>query len=673
LQGIWKRSPKAITYNEFKESLLEAEDFFAKLFWDTPTNLGPMTLLKLIKGISVNILLSILLFFLFLIASFLLIRFILKFTINKARNYLSVEPKHVSFLPLNIIISFLNFKLEHLGLFFVWFFIALHIFFDFKYIFSTINFLNKSYYIAMFYLITIPIFVYLSRTFLLTLKELNRRLSFLFFAEKLQDRFIHLITFICYSTAILMPLRFAFLTYFTKESTTFPDVIMAAYTLILVTVFLLFFSKEDVLRLLPSRHAFFIWLKAQINKRYYPVFIFLMGILILSNPYIGYSNLAWYLAFIIPSTTFLLYSLFVVHHFIRKYAVFLFMREEEEEIIDKFEHAKTYYGILVITSFLLLLLITFIFVTRLWDISYTPNDIWKSLSEVWVVPIGTEHKFGFVQLMTVVMFITGGFFISSTIHKFGLNKLYDILKTQPGTQNTISKILHYMIISLVTVLGFVSIHLEGIIWYFGTVSAVGLGFALKDIFTDYVAGFFVLIERPLEIGNFVRIDHHPDMLGTVHKIDARTTTIMTRLNHSIVIPNKDLANKPIINWGKGRFAVGFEMKITVDYNVNPDVVSETILNVVQSNPTILRVPTPIIRLEDFEESALYFLARAFISSRRVREQWAIAGAIRKELILVFREKNIEFAFPQRVLHMGNIHDGENKKPASPIDFNFGTK
>ena len=237
----------------------------------------------------------------------------------------------------------------------------------------------------------------------------------------------------------------------------------------------------------------------------------------------------------------------------------------------------------------------------------------------------------------------------------------------------VSKLLHYMLICFATLLGVVYIRLESFIWYLGTLLAVGLGFALKDIMTDYVAGFFVLIERPIEIGNFIRLDHHKDMLGTIHKIDARTTTIMTRLNHAIIIPNKDLINKPIVNWGKGRFAVGFEIRITVDYDSDPDLVRNTIIEVIQKNPTILRVPNIVCRLEEFEENALYFLARAFISSRRVKESWEIAGNIRQDIVVAFRQRGIQFSFPQRVLHMK-----ERKRPAeknersstSPIEINF---
>ena len=484
-QNIWERSPKAISFKGFKTSLFEAERYFKKLFWDTPAHLGPSVILSAIGRASVHDMLALLFFILFFLLLFFIIRHLLLMALKKAKQKLAIDHKHVSFLPLNIAVSFIDFALKHLILITLWSFIFLHIVFDFKYVFYSLRFFAKPYFISMFYLITIPIMLHLSRHLLLRLKELNKQLSFLFFAEKLQDRFILLITSFCFSTAILIPLKRAFLAYFAGDPTIFPSVMKAAYSLVLIIILLLFFSKEDVLRIIPSRFAFLVWIKKQIEKHYYPVFFFLMGLLILSNPYIGYSNLSWYLAFAIPTSTLLIYGLFIAHYSIRKYAVFMFVKEEEEEIIDKFEHAKTYYGIFVIFSFITLSILTFMLVSRIWGYEYSLIEMWKALSERWVIPISHEYNLGFVQLFSLILFIVVGFFISSIIHRFILNKLFEILRTEPGTQNTFSKILHYTIISIAMLLGLISIHLESIFWYLGTFLGVAVGLATKDLVSDY--------------------------------------------------------------------------------------------------------------------------------------------------------------------------------------------
>ncbi|MFH1831832.1 MAG: mechanosensitive ion channel domain-containing protein [bacterium] len=664
-QNIWERSPKAISLPAFKKSLLEAEQFYKKLFWDTPAHLAPSVIFASLKNILWADFFALIFFIIFFLCLFFSTRKILEIILKKIQKNLSTGRQHISSLSLNTGVTIVKFALEHLFVISLWTFLYLHIVFDFGYIFFSLRFFAKPYYITLFYLLTIPTMLYLSRQLLLMLKELNKQLSFLLFAEKLQDRFLLLISSFCYSTAILIPLKLAFLAYFPMEPTTLPNVIKAAYSLILVVILLLFFSKEDVLRIIPSSFKFLIFIKKKIDQHYYPVFIFLMGLLILANPYIGYLNLSWYLAFAVPSTVFFIYALFFTHNYIRKQSIFLFVKEEDDDIVDKFEYAKTYYGILVIVSFIALSLITFILISYIWGYEYTLTEIWKAFSDRWVLPITPEYKLGLVQLLSFIMFIVSGIFISSIIHKFILKKLFEILRTEPGAQNTYSKMLHYTIISLVTLLGLMYIHLETLFWYIGTFLGVAVGLAIKDIASDFIAGLFVLIERPIEIGNLITLNNEAHTQGVVQKINARTTIVSNRFKHSIVIPNKDIVSKTICNWGKGRFAVGFEVEIRVDYNSDIDLVKKTIQEVIQTNAAILRIPKVIIRLENFEESALYFMVRAFISTRRVNDQWDIAAELREQMFKSFKAKNIEFAFPQNVVTMR-----PNNKTQSPIAVKF---
>jgi len=122
-----------------------------------------------------------------------------------------------------------------------------------------------------------------------------------------------------------------------------------------------------------------------------------------------------------------------------------------------------------------------------------------------VIPFGVDNnKLGVVQFLTLATFVISGFLTSSLLDKFVLNKLFEILRTETGTQNTISKILHYVIISISCLLGFLSIHLEQFIFLVGGLLGIGLGFALKDVVTDFVAGFFVLMSVQLKLATIFR-------------------------------------------------------------------------------------------------------------------------------------------------------------------------
>lgn len=644
-QSIWKRSDKAISFDMFKTSIAHGEQFLKKLFWATPAFLAPSTLWTSTKALTMLDYILFCLFIIFFLVSYFVTYTLLQLFVNRIKKRVSTNqaqfPWYVTFFTV-----FIEFTLKHFSVLFTWFFLWLHIIGNFKYIFASMQKFSDPYYVSMFYIATIPIFIYISGHFLAMLKNLNQYLNYLFFSQNIQDRFWVLISIILFSTSILLPLRSAFMC-LSDITSPFSDVLIAAYSLILLVVVLFFFTKDDILKVIPAHNSFFIWLKKKVDKYYYPVFFFIMGLLILSNPYIGYSNLAWFGAFAISLSLLFLYLLFFLHYLVRQYSICLFMIEDEDEIQDRFEHAKTYYGFFVIFSFLLLLFATSIFIARIWGFDYSPADLWKLLAETWAIPFGLNNKLGFVQFMVLVLFIVGGFLISSLIHKFVLSKLFDILRTEPGLQNTISRIMHYVFIAIAILLGFISIHLEQFILVISGLLGIGLGLALKDIIADIVAGFFVLIERPIEIGNYIQLD---TIEGTVHKIAARSTTIVTGRNFTVIVPNKDLLTKAIINWGHGRFAIGVEINARVTHDANPELVKKLLLAIVQKNPVILKVPVPAIRLEDLEENGLRFFVRAFISARRVKEHNDIASQLRFELLRAFRENDINLAMPQRVIH-----------------------
>jgi small-conductance mechanosensitive channel len=649
--SIWKRSSKAISFEELAKAFVDAENFFKQLFWDTPKFLGPESVLKSIEKFDFYDYLSLLLFALFFVISFFVTKKILKILQNKLRIKIIAN-------------SLIEFVLRHFGLLFSWLFIYLHILFDFQRPFSFISPLANTYSVTVFYLISIPILLYIFNKLVTSIKFLNQRLDSALFNEKSEYKFTLLVNTFLYATAILLPLKKAFLEYVSTPSE-FPNVIFAAYSLILLVVILLFFWKEDVLALIPSELPFFMWLKSKINKYYYPVFIFLMSLFILANPYIGYSNLSWYLAFSVPVSAAILFGMFFVHYYVRKYSMPFFMEEEEEEIKDKFEHAKTYYGFFIISTFCLFFFFTLILISKIWGLNYTPTYLWKTLSQDWVIQISSDIKLGIVQLIILVTFIAVGFLISSLAHKFILKKLFEIFRTEPGTQNTILRMTHYLIIALSIILGFASIQLSQFIFWISGLLALGVGFGLKDTITDFIAGFFVLIERPIEIGNYIELDEKTR--GTVHKIAARSTTLRTGKNYSIVIPNKDIISRPVINWGAGRLAVGFEITVIVDYSADAELAKKLLLDTIQKHPLVLRIPGVTVRLDDFKENGMFFLAKAFISSRRIREQSDVASDLRVAILKVFKENNISLALPQRVVHL-NQNNEQNFAKALDIKF-----
>lgn len=652
---VWQRSSKAISLAELKSAYKDASMFFYTVYQRSLYTLSPANLIHEVSHIPFSDYTKLLWFFFFMLLFVFGLRMFLLFVGQYIDRLLYIYQGQVWAVYLTIMRSFVQFFEQHGRGVGIWFFIRLHIAFDCGYVlFGGLKPLYGPYFQSLFYIGSIPFFLYMSRNLMQEVKTINQRMSFLFFTETLQEKFLLLLSSILYISAILLPLRRAFMCDLVAHADSLSSVVYGAWTLLLSIVALLFFSKQDIMRLVPSGGYIGQWLTQLVSSYYYPVFFFLIGLSILINPYVGYSNLAVYLAICVPISAVILYGLATVNGYIRHYSVILFIKEdadETDETTDRFEHAKMYYGVFIVLTFLVLATAGFVAITKIWGINYTLAQLWQGLSQDWVIGIeGTNIHIGFGGLLTICLFIVAGFVFSSLFSRFVLTRLYDVFRVEGGAQNTVSRILHYTIIFLAIVLGLHAIGLGQLLSNVGIGLALGISFGAKDLVADFFAGLWILIERPIEPGNFIQTG---ELRGTVKKIAVRATTIRTARNFSVVIPNRELVAKPIINWGGGYYAVGFEFNITVSYHVDAQKVKDLISQVVTNNSLVLRIPAVAVRLDEFGENGLVYFVRAFISTRRVRDQWDIASAIRIDLLRVLQEHSIGIPYPHVVLTREN--------------------
>ena len=75
-------------------------------------------------------------------------------------------------------------------------------------------------------------------------------------------------------------------------------------------------------------------------------------------------------------------------------------------------------------------------------------------------------------------------------------------------------------------------------------TSIALGFALKNILSNFVSGLLILFMRPFELGDQISIG---ETEGSVERIDLRATQIRTCDGRLALVPNADLFTSRIIN------------------------------------------------------------------------------------------------------------------------------
>ncbi|MCX7908543.1 MAG: mechanosensitive ion channel family protein [Ignavibacteria bacterium] len=207
--------------------------------------------------------------------------------------------------------------------------------------------------------------------------------------------------------------------------------------------------------------------------------------------------------------------------------------------------------------------------------------------------------------------------------------------------------------------GFIIAYVVGVLIYFGVkitgLLAVGgflsiiIGLATQKVVGNVIAGLFLIIERPIKLGQSVRIDN---ISGFVEEIRFLSTIIRSFEGEFIRIPNEQVYTSVIINLMEN-VARRIDYLIDIKYSDNFDKAQEIISNLLDSEPFVLAVPQPEVFAEEFASSSVRVRIRFWSPT----EKWystknTLLQQIRNEL-----ERNgIQIPFPQMEVKIHNLKE-----------------
>ncbi|MBC6989645.1 mechanosensitive ion channel family protein [Hymenobacter sp. BT491] len=115
-------------------------------------------------------------------------------------------------------------------------------------------------------------------------------------------------------------------------------------------------------------------------------------------------------------------------------------------------------------------------------------------------------------------------------------------------------------------------------------SAFIVGFALKDIAENFLAGVVLAFNRPFRIHDTVQIK---DLLGHVEALNLRTTLIKTFDGKHIYLPNAMVLREPLVNFTRDGY-IRQDFLVSLDYSPdpNPDRAIDLIINYVNSKKDV---------------------------------------------------------------------------------------
>ena len=194
----------------------------------------------------------------------------------------------------------------------------------------------------------------------------------------------------------------------------------------------------------------------------------------------------------------------------------------------------------------------------------------------------------------------------------------------------------------------------------GMSAAIGLilAFGLKDTFGNVAAGVWLASLHPFAVGDRVTIN---DQWGKVKGIGVMATELVTPDGILITIPNSLVWGEAIVNeTGLGIRRV--EVGVGIAYDADVDKAARIALRLLKEEPMVLDDPAPDVEFKELADSSVNLNLRGWVKSSDYLDA---DDVIVHDILLAYREHDIEIPFPQRVLHMVPEEQPEEKQEEAP--------
>lgn len=258
------------------------------------------------------------------------------------------------------------------------------------------------------------------------------------------------------------------------------------------------------------------------------------------------------------------------------------------------------------------------------------------------------------SLVMAVLFVVAVWWIAGFIERsvLRLSRRYTDEPWKNARIHMLSRLLRYgvWVLGTIVVLNQVGIDLTSVA-LLGSALAVGLGFGLQNIVSNFVSGVIILLERSLKVGDFV--DLQSGVRGHVREIAMRYTRVTTNDALDVLVPNSEFINGRVTSWTLTDAHRRMHIPFGVAYGTPKELVREAGLAAARQVSGILETESQksqVWLVQYGDNSVNYELIvwgdrqlTTHPASTHAKLMWALDDELAR--------RKIEIPFPQRDLHV----------------------
>lgn len=289
-----------------------------------------------------------------------------------------------------------------------------------------------------------------------------------------------------------------------------------------------------------------------------------------------------------------------------------------------------------------------------------------SLDDLAVIPMGewfgTTLDVGTVfTSLAALYFVLLGSRPVAIVLAFVIQEAFGLAK---DSRRVVQLLVRYLLVSLVVlwICSYVGVNPTAVLAVTGGLS-VGLGLGVKEVFSNFVSGVWLLMEGSVRPGDILFIKGDP---CEVRSLGLRAALLWrNRDNAEILVPNQIFFSSHTTTYTGTDRTRRSEVAIAAAYRHDPAMVIKILEATAAKIPDVLREPAPKALLLEYGASSINYSLRFFIADPMMNV--TIDSAVGSAVWKAFAENGIEIPFPQQVQY--NLTGGPAAQPTpSPAPF-----
>ncbi|SBV53185.1 hypothetical protein XBLMG947_3995 [Xanthomonas bromi] len=230
------------------------------------------------------------------------------------------------------------------------------------------------------------------------------------------------------------------------------------------------------------------------------------------------------------------------------------------------------------------------------------------------IQIGKELTITPAAVVRALLVFVLGLGVVHVVQQWLLNTYLPKTQLDAGARNSISTVARYLGWLVVAVWGLTALGLDlkRLALVLSALS-VGIGFGLQAITQNFVSGLILLAERPVKIGDWVRIG---DQEGDVRKISVRATEIQVGDRSTLIVPNSELITKSVRNMTMSNPMGRVQLQFSVPLETDVAKVRDMLLALFAEHAKVLADPAPSVFIDSLASEHVNFNSFAYVSSPR---------------------------------------------------------